>query len=338
MECYFCMLSDGVTEISRNTSEGRLLVRWQCPRCGPIYVSDLAIDSYFLASISENDKKKISICLRNDYERRDPDRSYVKIYNRIDLMRFIETYREMDAIEKMDNALLIFDRKTKFIGDIFNIDYKNDYPLYHCIKPSELVRIVEFLHDNGFIKGEGVTFSVNGNMLISAKGYERLREVKKLGVDSRQCFVAMWLTSEMNDVFNKAIKLAIEYLEEGKIEPKFKALRIDNKEHTNDINDEIISEIRRSRFMVCDLTGYRGGVYWEAGFAYGLGLEVIYTCREDWTRTRDLDLYDKNRKKVDYKQEGIHFDLEHRNRIPWKMDDLSTFRDKLTNRIKAVIV
>jgi len=25
--------------------------------------------------------------------------------------------------------------------------------------------------------------------------------------------------------------------------------------------------------MVCDLTGYRGGFYFEAGFAYGLGLE-----------------------------------------------------------------
>jgi len=36
--------------------------------------------------------------------------------------------------------------------------------------------------------------------------------------------------------------------------------------------------------MICDLTGYRGGVYFEAGFAYGLGLEVIYTCRKDWTK------------------------------------------------------
>ena len=332
------MQSEGVSDIGKNMSEGLFVVRWQCPRCGPIYVFDSAIDSYFLASISENDKKKISICLRNDYERRDPDRPYVKIYNRADLIRFIETYREMDAIEKMDNALLTLENKTKFIGDSFKIDYKNDYPLFHCFAPAELIRIIELLHDNGFIKGEGVAFSVNGNMLISAKGYERLRELKRLGKDSRQCFVAMWLTSEMNDVFNNAIKPAVEYLEEGKIEPKYKALRIDNKEHTNDINDEIISEIRRSRFMVCDLTGYRGGVYWEAGFAYGLGLDVIYTCREDWIKTIDLDLYDKTGNKIEIKQEGIHFDLEHRNRISWKMDDLPTFKNLLMNRIKAVIV
>ena len=44
------------------------------------------------------------------------------------------------------------------------------------------------------------------------------------------------------------------------------------------IDDEIIGEIRRSRFLVADFThgdkGARGSVYYEAGFAYGLGLPV----------------------------------------------------------------
>jgi nucleoside 2-deoxyribosyltransferase len=73
--------------------------------------------------------------------------------------------------------------------------------------------------------------------------------------------------------------------------------QIDNVEHVNDINDEIIGQIRRSRFVVCDLTGYRGGVYFEAGFAYGLGLDVIYTCRKDWTKEEtltDLEQLQKN--------------------------------------------
>jgi nucleoside 2-deoxyribosyltransferase len=78
------------------------------------------------------------------------------------------------------------------------------------------------------------------------------------------------------------VSAAIEYVEEGASEPKYRALKIDDWEHTNDINDELIAQIRRSKFMVCDFTGYRGGVYFEAGFAYGLGMEVIYTCRKDW--------------------------------------------------------
>ena len=99
--------------------------------------------------------------------------------------------------------------------------------------------------------------------------------------------------------------------------------------------------------MVCDLTGYRGGVYFEAGFAYGLGLPVIYTCRKDWTkeqilRTKDRrtvkELYDENIKPIRVRKEGVHFDLAHRNRIEWEEDKLDEFRVALENRIKAVIV
>lgn len=48
-------------------------------------------------------------------------------------------------------------------------------------------------------------------------------------------------------------------------------MMIGSKEHSNKIDDEIIGEIRRSAFIVADFTGHRGGVYFEAGFAMGLG-------------------------------------------------------------------
>jgi nucleoside 2-deoxyribosyltransferase len=157
----------------------------------------------------------------------------------------------------------------------------------------------------------------------------------------------MWFTSEMQIVFEKAVKPAIEFFEEGQTEPQFKAIKIDNVEHINDINDEIIATIRRSRFMVCDLTGYRGGVYFEAGFAHGLGIPVIYTCRDDWCyedKLRDDQdrvietLKDSTGRAIRVRKEGVHFDLAHRNRIPWSDDKLDEFRMALENRIKAVIV
>jgi hypothetical protein len=46
----------------------------------------------------------------------------------------------------------------------------------------------------------------------------------------------------------------------------------------------MISQIRRSKFLIADFTGHRGGVYFEAGYAMGLGLPVFWTCRRD-----DLD-------------------------------------------------
>ena len=91
----------------------------------------------------------------------------------------------------------------------------------------------------------------------------------------------------------------------------------------------------------------RGGVYFEAGFAYGLGMPVIYTCRKDWCdldQLRDGDgnviktLKDSHDRDIRVMKKGVHFDLAHRNRIEWEIDKLNEFKVKLENRIKAVIV
>ena len=59
----------------------------------------------------------------------------------------------------------------------------------------------------------------------------------------------------------------------------------------------------------------RGGVYFEAGFALGLSIPVIWTCREDMIK-------------------HVHFDTRQFNHIVWTdADDLFT---KLKNRIGAV--
>jgi hypothetical protein len=92
---------------------------------------------------------------------------------------------------------------------------------------------------------------------------------------SPTAFVAMWLSDYMMGVFSKNISKAIE--EEGYV-----PFIISLKEHNEDICDNIIAEIRKSKFLIADFTGQRGGVYFEAGFAYGLGLPVIWTCQEEW--------------------------------------------------------
>ena len=152
---------------------------------------------------------------------------------------------------------------------------------------------------------------------------------KKKSINSKQCFVAMWFNSQsepknfkpnMDKVYFDYIKPAIES------SGKYNSMRVDCIEHCDDINDRMIAEIRKSRFLLVDLTGYRGGVYWEAGFAEGLGLPVIYTCHEKWQKT--------NKK---YKIEGIHFDINHRNIIFWNEDNLEEFKEKIKNRIDAII-
>ena len=105
--------------------------------------------------------------------------------------------------------------------------------------------------------------------------------------DSSQAFVAMWFDESLEPAYEKRIAPAVEA-------SGYSPLRIDRKEHVERIDDQIIAEIRRSRFIVCDFTcGLitqadgeevavpRGGVYFEAGFAQGLNIPVIWTCRKN---------------------------------------------------------
>jgi hypothetical protein len=107
----------------------------------------------------------------------------------------------------------------------------------------------------------------------------------------------------------------------GVIEPATRAagyepLRIDSKQHNGKIDDEIMASIRASRFVVSDFTGNRGGVYYEAGFAHGLGLPVIFMCREG---------------------DELHFDIRQYNCIFWKPENFEDAQSQLKNRILATL-
>lgn len=147
--------------------------------------------------------------------------------------------------------------------------------------------------------------------MIKPEGYDYLAEMQKVTSGSQTGFCAMWFDRELNPLWENAIEPAILG---ARYEPK----RIDRHEHNNRIDDEIIAMVRRSRFVVADLTGQRGGVYFEAGLALGLGLPVVWTCRQD-----QLD--------------QVHFDSRQYNFVTWQVDNLADFRGRLQNRIEATI-
>lgn len=101
----------------------------------------------------------------------------------------------------------------------------------------------------------------------------------------------------------------------------YKPLRIDDAEYLGGVMDEILAQIRESKFVIADLTNNRGGVYYEAGFAVGLGIPVIPTCRKD---------------HLDDGTNRVHFDVQHLNLLAWETDKLSAFGKRLENRILSV--
>ena len=341
MRCHFCGFDFSNTPMMSRTFSH---TEYNCPICGPVKLTEEVAEAFEADQFSETSIKIISCVLRNEYERRGnkpPDSPLDLDY----LHRVVAQYIPLTPLEKLNNALRMVNRLSQKVGEFVELNLSHNYPLFHCFDADELNSVLHFLKSQEFVSLG--TYKHGKTIKILPKGYERLQQIQQKRHDSTTCFVAMWFTPEMQEVFDQAVKPAIEFTEEGQTESRFTAIKIDNVEHINDINDEIIANIRRSRFMVCDLTGYRGGVYFEAGFAYGLGLPVIYTCRKDWSSEDKLKdnagnvvetLKDSSGRDIRVKKEGVHFDLAHRNRIEWEEDKLDELREKLENRIKAVIV
>lgn len=206
--------------------------------------------------------------------------------------------------ERRERMLIALDRKTTQPGlriDIDDVLLRRASGLIHGESYNYLIN---HLKNAGYIE----RFTDN-RMYLTPEGFERIEKIRLAGKDSAQGFVAMWFTAELDDAWSDGFERAISgagYL----------PMRVDQKEHVNKICDEIISEIRRSKFVVVDYTGHRGGVYYEAGFAHGLGIPVINTCRKDHMG-------------------DLHFDIRQYNCIDWS--DPEELRNRLQLRIESII-
>ncbi len=205
-----------------------------------------------------------------------------------------EQWKDLEVSDRADNILKYLQNKSKILGspigyrsfvdmyqdvqlDDLDITYLEFLAHSECIGRDDLDFLLNYLKESGFIEREGIN-NPEQTCVLTARGYTRLTELKKTYTASSRAFIAMWFDNSMNEVWERGFKPAIR-------KAGYKPIRIDKQEHVNKIDDEIIAEIRRSHFIVADFThgddGQRGGVYYEAGFAHGLDIPVIFTCRID---------------------------------------------------------
>ena len=229
-------------------------------------------------------------------------------------------HRPLPVHDRADRLLKYLKTKSPVVGNTIDIPLAapdhwiilNMLAWSECIQPDpkgEMLFLLEYLIQQDWIK-------INGGYaktFLTVAGYARLAKLEAANKESSQGFVAMWFDDTMKSAY-------IDGIEPGIKDAGYTSLRIDNKEHLNKIDDEIIAEIRRSRFIVADFTegekGNRGGVYYEAGFAHGLNIPVIFTCRKD-------------------SMDHLHFDTRQFPHIVWNTPD--DLRTQLSTRISAVI-
>lgn len=79
---------------------------------------------------------------------------------------------------------------------------------------------------------------------------------------------------------------------------------LDLDAHNGNIYDKMFEEIQCCKFLIADFTYQNTGVYYEAGYAKGIGKTVIHTCRSD-------------------EFEKLHFDVKQIQFVTWaNADDL----------------
>jgi hypothetical protein len=185
-----------------------------------------------------------------------------------------------------------------------------DIPLLYIHDINELEAILVMAMEMDYI---GQYHSDRGCYAFSlqVKGWERIVLLRKVRSESKKVFIAMKFGDpELDKVFLDAIVPAVEMC-------GYHTLRIDREHHNDKICDKVIAEIKQSAFVIADFTGHRCGVYFEAGYALGLGKPVIWCCR------------DNHFKK-------LHFDTRQYNHIKWS--DPALFKEQLIDRIQATII
>lgn len=233
------------------------------------------------------------------------------------ILDIVRARQPLPFMTRFTAALRFIGSNIKQLGDRIEFRDANNANILRllaeaeCKSGQELRELLRLLSETGFLDAQFYSSGIDARP--TARGWEELDKMGRRQIESSQAFVAMWFNEETEDTYVKGIAPAL-------MDTGYKPMRIDKKDHNNKIDDEIIAEIRRSRFIVADFTCepkiVRGGVYFEAGFALGLGIPVIWTCRD--TSINDL-----------------HFDTRQYAHVVWK--EPAELYTQLKNRIGATI-
>lgn len=229
------------------------------------------------------------------------------------LSEVVDTLPQYSPIEKQYKLLKAIELQTTYPGKEVILTPDLDVSLAWAENDEEFTYYVKSLIDRGLIeinstKGRTLSDPLYP-IIITAHGWEYLENDESDLLSKSQAFVAMSFDPNLKAVFKNAIEPAIEAT-------GYRAYRVDAQPHLERIDVKIISEIKNSRFLVADVTQQKPGVYYEAGFAHGLGIPVIWCVKKD-----DL--------------KNVHFDTRQYNHILWETEE--ELREQLRDFILATI-
>jgi len=295
-------------------------VIYLCYRCGPIILSG-TLDAEL--NLKKEKNRILSSYLRERFEKSDNIKSLdLNTYN-FKEMREIANELVPKPSEKPYKLLYEIENLQDYMGEsvpVIDVNEESENLLIqkyleamsYSLNKVEYEYILETLKKLGYIETR-VDRSIK-TATITQKGYEFLEEYRQQKRNkSKNVFIAIKFSEEYKNIA-EAIKKAVK-------ETGFNPIKVDEEQHTEYIMDFIKSKIKESKFMIAELTSENLGVYFESGYAMGLGIPIIAILR----KSKDNQHFKK-----------VHFDLKQFNIIEYENE--KDLEEKLKNRINVLFV
>jgi hypothetical protein len=177
-----------------------------------------------------------------------------------------------NQLAQMEALLVMVSKKCAFIGAAWKIEDWRPVArrLYFPGRTKqEFLAFLNAAAKAGYLEPVGADM----DCLLTRQGLELVQQAQTKPRHSKQAFVAMWFDHRLNTAYKDGFFPALDAC-------GYRPYRVDGDAQDARIDDLIFAEIRKSRFMVADLTGLRPNVFYEAGFARGLGIPVVLTCKD----------------------------------------------------------
>ncbi|MBN1996876.1 hypothetical protein JW935_04930 [candidate division KSB1 bacterium] len=295
---------------------------FKCIKCGRFAIEEKALITVPWDEIFPDQRTKISSWLRENPGAKITTSNNIRLLN-----------LPMPTVaEKAEKLLQFLCAKYPNPGQLIKINFANNHYIFESLikhekepeslnkEQKEYISLIahSWAHNSQELKyilndylciNRKYLYCQGENYKITPEGWVKLDSIQNTNINSRLVFIAMKFDEQLKQFSESYIEPAIQ---NTGYTPKI----VDKHEHNNLIDDEIIALIRQSRFMIADYTYNSCGVYYEAGFALGLGIEVIRLCESNF-----------------FKNPGLHFDQSHYPVLPWEFEKGKVLQKNLENKI-----
>jgi len=289
----------------------------KCRWCGDYTITEDVKE--FLSDLPPKERKKYKIQF---YIREQNDKFSI---NPVELT--VENVKNIlslpdKTIKKQFNLLLlnIFE-KYPFINpyilngqELEHLRVKSHVKEYHTLsKLFEKAYNEKFLNQEGRFESTFIpkTITIARVKDFTFKGLEYVELLKEKNTNSKKVFLAYKFEDNIRDFFNELsddIRSKLEY------EPI--VVNQSTTSHDEKIGDKIIGELKSCRFLIADLSYHSNNVYYEIGYAMGMGIPAILTCKKEF-------------------MDNLAFDISQYPVFEWSNEN--ELKEKVIDRIKAIL-